>query len=126
MPRGKKNSATKNQDKPKGERKPKMERRKRGAAALASASGSRSVTRIISDTVGICLALRAEDKPPKEGGMAHVKTEKGEEFDLRISKVQPKKHGGYAVWCWLRKEAKDGPRFRSVRLQQATITWRSW
>ncbi len=83
---------------------------------------SRTVVRQITDTVGLTLHMREGDTLPKDGGTVHVKTEKGEEFDLRISKVQQTRKG-YCVWCWLRKGAKDGERWRNSRLQQATITW---
>jgi hypothetical protein len=114
MPRGKKRSTTGQQDAPK----------KRGRPRKSEIpAGKHTITRPITDTCGIALSLRAEDTPPQEGGTVHVRTEKGEEFDLRISKVQPKKHGGWCVWCWLRKEAKDGKRWRDCRLQQATVSY---
>jgi hypothetical protein len=91
--------------------------------ASITRTGPRQLVRPITDTVGIAFILRQEDEPPKEGGTVHVTTEKGEEFDLRISKVHKKKHGGYTVWTWLRPEAKDGPRFRACRLQSATIIY---
>lgn len=100
------------------------EKAKRGRPRKQAAPNtSRTVVRQITDTVGIVLGLRDGDPLPKENGTVHVKTDKGEEFDLRISKVQPKKHGGYCVWCWLRKGAGDGKRWQSCRLQQATITY---
>lgn len=147
MPRGKKNSTPAEKTKrgrPRKEQPVEAEAapKKRGRPAKAKSetpaasaekkaerrasttrTGPRQLVRQITDTVGIAFILRQEDDPPKADGTVHVKTEKGEEFELRISKVHKKKRGGYTVWSWLRPEAKDGPRFRAARLQSATITY---
>ena len=97
---------------------PKKERRK----APHVPNTSRTVQRQITDTVGLTLHMREGDSLPEDGGTVHVKTEKGEEFALRISKVQQTRKG-FCVWCWLQKGKGDGERWRNSRLQQATVTW---
>lgn len=83
--------------------------------------GSFKVVREIRDTVGVALVLRTGDPVPKEGGTVAAKTESGEEFTLRVSKVQRTKTG-HCAWCWLRKGAGDGKRWRKCRLQKVTVT----
>lgn len=97
---------------------PRAERRKEPFVP----NTERKVVRQLTDTVGTTIHLRSGDPLPEAGGMVHVKTESGQEFDLRISKVQATKKG-HTVWAWLRKEAKDGARFRACRLQMATMTY---
>jgi len=143
MPRGKKKEASpkaSKKDAPKKGR-PKKEAPKGSAPAVAeqakpsekpkkaerrkephAPNTERKVVRELRDTVGTTIHLRENDPLPEVGGMVHVVAEKGDEFDLKISKVQQTKKG-HTVWAWLRPEAKDGARFRACRLQMATITY---
>lgn len=120
MPRGKKNTTPDKQDKSKRGRKPKGERR--AAPAADTARTPATITREISDNVGITYRLRESDTPPNVGDLIRIEVpDKKETFDLPVKHIHKRKHGGYTIWLFLPVRGGLGPRWRECRLSKCTI-----